>query len=78
MVNRKYENSSVVEKTPVFMSANEDPFLNNLYEKPYFVPDRILMLQLYPWRLANIMTQSKMLNPIALCMLKKELENTVE
>nr|QTE04030.1 MAG: hypothetical protein [Cygnus columbianus parvoviridae sp.] len=78
MVNRKYENSSIVEKTPVFMSANEDPFIQNSYERPYFVPDRILMLHIHPWRMANTMTQSKMLNPLALCLLKKELDNLVE
>nr|QTE04027.1 MAG: nonstructural protein [Cygnus columbianus parvoviridae sp.] len=78
MVNRKYETNAIVEKTPVFMSANTDPFLHNINERPYFVPDRIMMLQLYPWRQANVMTQSKMLNPIAICMLKKELENTFE
>ena len=78
MVNRKYEVNAVVDKTPVFMSANSDPFQNNVYERPYFVPDRILMLELYPWPVANQMTQCKMLNPLALCVLKKELETDLE
>jgi len=77
-VNRKYEVNAIVEKTPVFMSANSDPFVNNSSEKPYFVPDRILMLNLFMWREAPIMTQSKQLNPIALCMLKHELEHELE
>lgn len=73
-VDTKFGTNYVLYPTPVFISSNRPIFQNNQSIMHEFVPSRMLYLNLYPWPQASEMTGHKELNPVALLLLKKELE----
>ena len=77
-VDTKYGTGYVLEPTPLFVSANQDIFSRNPMVRHQFIPARMFYHTLYPWPNANELTRNKQMNPLAILLLKNELESEIQ